>query len=100
MNIVYGKDKLKFNPNVTPKEMFTMGVFGGTYWRPIYSSITGKSYKNKFKKYSFFKQIPNYKLCSGEYDKSLNYFGVKCGSSLEDWEDAGWITKYDPYGWV
>jgi len=28
-----------------------MGVFGGTYWRPIYSEVTGKKYKNEHKKY-------------------------------------------------
>ena len=26
-------------------------------------------------------------------------YGVKCGSSLEDWEKSGWIDKQDPYGW-
>ena len=29
-----------FTPNLTPKEMFQLGSFGGTYWRPIYSSVT------------------------------------------------------------
>ena len=35
----------QFKPNLTPKKMFEMGSFGGTYWRPIYSSITNKKYK-------------------------------------------------------
>ena len=25
-----------FIPNLTPTEIFNMGSFGGTYWRPIY----------------------------------------------------------------
>ena len=25
-----------FKPNLTPKKMFELGSFGGTYWRPIY----------------------------------------------------------------
>ena len=27
--------------------MFELGSFGGTYWRPIYSSITNKNYKDQ-----------------------------------------------------
>ena len=39
-------DYPRFKPNLSPKEIFHLGSFGGTYWRPIKSSITGKSYKN------------------------------------------------------
>ena len=39
-------DYPEFKPNLTPHEIFAMGSFGGTYWRPIYSSITKKYYKN------------------------------------------------------
>ena len=35
----------EFRPNLTPKEIFELGSFGGTYWRPIYSSITKKNTK-------------------------------------------------------
>ena len=33
------------------------------------------------------------------YDKKVNKYGVKCGSTLEAWENSGWIVKQDPYGW-
>ena len=36
---------------------------------------------------------------SDYYDVSLNKYGVKCGTSLRFWENKGWITKQDPYGW-
>ena len=29
-----------FKPNLSPRQMFKLGSFGGTYWRPIYSNIT------------------------------------------------------------
>ena len=50
----------QFKPNLTPKKMFELGSFGGTYWRPIYSSVTKKKYKNLHKKYSWFKKIPDH----------------------------------------
>mgnify|MGYP003329195776 CR=1 FL=1 len=34
-----------------------------------------------------------------KYDKKVNKYKVKCGSSLESWESSGWINKQDPYGW-
>ena len=30
-----------FKPNMTPKEVLQAGSFGGTYFRPIFSSVTG-----------------------------------------------------------
>ena len=90
----------KFKPNLTPQKMFEMGSFGGTYWRPIKSSITGKNYKNLHKKYSWSKNIPENKLSSTTYDKMINTHKVKVGTSLEFWEGKRWITKYNPYGWV
>ena len=34
----------QFKPNKSPKQVFKLGAFGGTYYRPIYSSITTKNY--------------------------------------------------------
>ena len=31
---------------------------------------------------------------------SDNKYKVKVGTTLEFWEGKGWITKYNPYGWV
>ena len=54
------KDYPDFKPNLTPREVLKLGSFGGTYWRPIYSSVTNKNYKNVHKKYpaSWWKGIP------------------------------------------
>ena len=34
------------------------------------------------------------------YNKSINKYKVKVGTTLEFWENKGWITKYNPYGWI
>jgi hypothetical protein len=94
------KDFPEFKPNLTPKQIFERGAFGGTYWRPIYSSITGKNYKNKHREFPFLKGVDRDMLTSEECDLSKNMYGVHSGTSLEYWEDKGWIDEQDPYGWV
>ena len=90
-----------FRPNLTPQEMFRLGSFGGTYWRPIYSRVTRQHYKNVHKKYkSWWKGIPESHLSSANYDIQKNKYKCKVGTSLEFWEGKKWITKYNPYGWV
>jgi hypothetical protein len=34
----------EFRPNLTPEEVLNMGSFGGTYFRPIRSKVTKKTY--------------------------------------------------------
>ena len=89
---------------LTPREIFKLGSFGGTYWRPIYSTITGKKYKNQHNKYpkSWWKNIPENWLVSSwnDYDKEINKYKEKVGTTLQFWEDKNWITKYNPYGWI
>ena len=98
------KDYPEFKPNLSPQQVLKMGSFGGTYFRPIYSSVTKKHYKSEdvIKEYpkSWFKGIDIDKMViSSKYDKNINKYKVKCGSDLEDWEGKGWIIKQDPYGW-
>ena len=65
-----------------------MGAFGGTYFRPIHSSITGEDYTPK----QGMKGLPkdwfkgldiDTTVISSKYDKNVNKYKVKCGSSLE-----------------
>lgn len=102
MKIISFADYPDFTPNLSPREIFLRGSFGGTYWRPIYSSVTGKQYKNEHKKFSFLSDIDDsiMTLPYSDYNKNINRYGVKVGTTLEYWESKGWITKYDPYGWV
>jgi hypothetical protein len=96
------EDYPDFRPNLTPHEIFKLGSFGGTYWRPIYSQITKKHYKNKHKKYppEWWEGISNDKMTQSTYDHKINLYKVTVGTSLEYWEEKDWIHKKDPYGWV
>ena len=38
------RDYPEFQPNLTPREIFTRGSFGGGYWRPINSGVLKKNY--------------------------------------------------------
>tara|TARA_B110001469_G_C9610417_1_gene303646 strand:+ start:780 stop:1331 length:552 start_codon:yes stop_codon:yes gene_type:complete len=96
------KDYPEFTPNLTPREMFKLGSFGGTYWRPIYCQLNKQKYKNEHLKYpkSWWKNIPDNFLTEPEYNVKLNKYNVKVGTSLEFWTKKNWINKQHPYGWV
>ena len=94
----------QFVPNVTPKDVFKKGAYGGTYYRPIDSSVTDTKYTSPsvIREYpkSWWRGIDVARTVTAEvYDKNVNKYGVKCGSSLEFWESKGWIQGQDPYGW-
>jgi len=75
-----------FKPQLTPKEMLGLGVFGGSYFN-----------KNQMKEFpkSWFQKS---KL-SERFDAKLNRFKVKSGLSRQEWIKKGWIFKEDPLGW-
>ena len=84
--IVADKDIYKiFKPELSPKKMLELGVFGGSYF-----GLKIKEYpKNWFK---------NAKI-SKNFDVNLNFFKVKSGLSKKEWIQKGWIFKEDPLGW-
>ncbi|CAN0058035.1 unnamed protein product, partial [Laminaria digitata] len=95
-------DYPKFRPNLTPKEILQMGSFGGTYFRPIKSSVTGKTYRDVWKEFpaDWFQGLTVEKQVSNpKYFNSVNKYGVCCGGDLHMWESSGWIKECDPYGW-
>lgn len=91
-----------FRPNLRPKQVIRAGAFGGTYFRPILSGITGKYYKDKWKEFpkKWFDglDIDKY-VTSIVIRQSVNKYNVKMGGNLDMWESSGWITEIDPYGW-
>jgi len=92
----------RFQPNRTPEEVLQAGSFGGSYFRPIKSSVTGQSYRDVWKElpqdWLEGLDVPR-QVASSIYHESVNMYGKKCGGSLQMWEDSGWIQAQDPYGW-
>ncbi|MBX2866963.1 hypothetical protein KTR10_03345 [Candidatus Kaiserbacteria bacterium] len=75
-----------FKPDLTPKEMLELGVFGGKYMTDCIK---------EFPK-SWFARA---KLSPEKHDDSLNYFGIHASQPLSVWKKKGWIYKEDPRGW-
>merc|ERR1712045_537826 len=96
------KDQKEFRPNMTPKEVLQAGSFGGTYFRPIKSSVTGLKYNKMWEELpqNWLENLNIKKMvASTNYDEKVNTYKVKCGGSLEMWESSGWMSAADPYGW-
>jgi len=74
-----------FKPQLTPKKMMELGVFGGSYF--------GHNIKEYPK--SWFKKAK----ISKSFNVNLNRFKVKSGLSRKEWQEKGWIFKQDPLGW-
>ena len=74
-----------FKPELTPKRMLELGVFGGSYF-----GLNIKEYPKSW--------FINAKI-SKNFDTSLNRFKVKSGLSRKEWQEKGWIFKQDPLGW-
>lgn len=76
----------EFKPDITPKQMLRMGVFGGEYFADKPSDLPP----------AWFEGV---KLDSN-YDSNLNFFGVKASQARSVWLAKGWIREeYDPRGW-
>ena len=76
----------EFRPQLSPKQMLELGVFGGKYM----SDCTSEFPVDWFEKA---------RLCSEIHDPELNYFGVNASQTLAEWRRKGWIYKEDPRGW-
>ena len=76
----------RFKPQLTPKEMLRLGVFGGKYLTDCTEEFPDEWFKSA-------------KLCADRHDASLNCFGVNASQPLSEWRRKGWIHDDDPRGW-
>jgi hypothetical protein len=78
-----------FKPELTPKQMLALGIFGGVYMRDCVKEFP----QDWFTKAKF--QNKN----SYVHDPALNFFKVNASQPLSVWIKKGWIYKDDPRGW-
>jgi len=76
----------EFKPELTPKKMLELGVFGGKYMTDC---------KKEFPKSWFEKAKLNHEF----HDPKLNFFRVNASQPLFVWIQNGWIYEEDPRGW-
>ena len=101
-NCWYFADFPEFQPNLSPKEILQAGSFGGTYFQDMTSRVTGDVYSNAWREFpaDWFEGLTISELvASPKYNKGVNKYNVACGSSVTNWEELGWVTNVDPYGW-
>jgi len=76
----------EFRPELTPKQLLALGVFGGKYMTDC---------KGEFPA-DWFAEA---KLCHERHDAKLNCFGINASQPLSVWQAKGWIYDEDPRGW-
>lgn len=75
-----------FDPELTPKDMLEMGVFGGKYMTDC---------QDEFPESWFLKA----KLSPRGRNPKLNCFRVNASKPLSYWREKDWIHPQDPRGW-
>ena len=76
----------EFRPELTPREMLELGVFGGKYMTDCTDEFPADWFANA-------------KLCHEEHRPELNYFLINASKPLWYWRAKGWIYPDDPRGW-
>ena len=75
-----------FRPQLTPREMLLLGVFGGKYMTDC---------SDEFPADWFLRA----KLSPDRHAPELNLFGINASQPLSEWRRKGWIHADDPRGW-
>jgi hypothetical protein len=82
-----GRDfRADFKPELTPKQMLALGVFGGRYMTDCTKEFPASWFVNA-------------RLCPERHDSALNLFGVNASQPLSVWRAKGWLYPDDPRGW-
>ena len=75
-----------FKPELSPKQMLALGVFGGKYMTDCTAEFPADWFTDA-------------RLSPTRSDSSLNFFGVAASQPLSVWRAKGWIHPEDPRGW-
>jgi hypothetical protein len=76
----------EFQPELTPKDMLSLGVFCGKYMTDCQEEFPSSWFEGA-------------KFAPATRDCTLNYFGVNASQPLSEWRKKGWIHPDDPRGW-
>ena len=76
----------EFKPELTPKEMLALGVFGGKYMTDCRKEFPSSWFTGA-------------KLSPAGRNDTLNCFGVDASQPLSVWRRSGWLHDDDPRGW-
>lgn len=76
----------RFKPELTPKQMLELGIFGGKYMTDCTNEFPLDWFKGT-------------KLCHEFHNPDLNYFQINASQPLSVWKEKGWIYPDDPRGW-
>jgi hypothetical protein len=75
-----------FQPELTPKQMLELGVFGGKYMTDCRKEFPDDWFTHA-------------QLATKGRDNSLNFFRIDASRPLAEWRRKGWICEDDPRGW-
>ena len=76
----------EFSPELTPRQMLKMGVFGGKYMTDCGNEFPKDWYAHA-------------RFCHSRHDPEMNYYGINASQPLSVWRKKGWIYHEDPRGW-
>lgn len=76
----------EFKPELSPKELLALGIFGGKYMTDCISEFPADWFENA-------------KLSSERKNIDLNYYKIDASMPLKHWQEKGWIFPDDPRGW-
>lgn len=77
----------EFKPELTPRQMLELGVFGGAYF--------SEEDRHEFPE-DWFRHA---RLSRNGPDPNCNYFGLIASQPHKVWMEKGWISEHDPLGW-
>ena len=75
-----------FKPDLTPKQMLALGVFGGVYMRDCTKEFPADWFTRA-------------KFAKAGRDANINLFKINASQPLSVWQKKGWIYPEDPRGW-
>ena len=75
-----------FKPELNPKEMLDLGIFGGKYMTDCINEFPDSWFDNAV-------------LSEHKKDPNLNLFKIDASMPLSHWQEKGWIFEDDPRGW-